>query len=411
MAKKQSIKRRQSNTTTGVPQHVRKYIERLQKEFVLCLKASKIPALAALATDDHILESYFTRREFHEDLLGSSIEFLDRCFCMAASSVVTKDLMTSMFYDTQATYPGLWNQTNIQSLALTMINVREIEDDPENSPILDARRLPLTHHTVTKVELESNKDNQHAWMPFNAFTPDRLVRFCMIVQATCIGAIVNEIRSNIPAAKLSTHTESLAMRYGRELGSMLENAVSSLPTAEEITADDFVDAFENPFMSYLIALLSESGFSGLAIKNMVAGSKANVVYSLESANGSKKASTFVHPWVKMTYGLYHEIGDGHIYQARFTVSPADIIEVATPVLETDADGQPIISTTRKNAQNRVGKALIHFMDEITKYIIQVYLHDPHAAEQNPTAEMTAPAVESVSEETVTTPVDADLEGT
>lgn len=374
---------------------VRRFIERLYTEFKRELVSTNIPALKSIAQDKDLISHYFLNRDLYLKLLGNHIALLDRTMRSSFASILTKDMMSSLFESDNTTFPGLWDDFHVKSLIITMINVATLTDDPAAGTFLSIRR----HNSGFTTE-DVKEFSPASWMPFNDYQPNRLYQFLAVVHQTALSTIIGEIETNVPAATFSASGEPVTVRYGRQLGELLygplQDKASTDMTIEE-QADHFIKLIEKPLFTYMTVLLSESGFDMEAVSEALSNSKAVVTYSLEN-KGGKVASTFIHPWTKVRYTLIN--GERGLtsfceFSPMDATIAANTMEHPNKAVDEETGEEktlpPTLSTDERNACNRLGKSLQGFLDSLAAYMMNLAIVESNERLRDQIAAMNAAA--------------------
>lgn len=371
---------KKAGTDTAISVPIKKLNDRLSLEFKHELQETHIPALMTIAKDKELLEHYFRHRNLYTDMLGANIALLDRAMRSAFSAVAARDLREALFEKEDMTYPGIWTEFHLRSYAITLINVVTIEDKPEAGFFLSARR-PVNGMPT---EEETKTYGSASFMCYNAYDPTALYEFMMVIHHTMFGMVLREIELGVPAVLFSATGDPIAVRYGRQLGSLMNEPLkeeddSSMTMAER--AESFTKKLERPLIVQMSALLSEAGFAADAVNEMLSLSQASSTFTCTNKSG-KAAKEFVHPWVKVIYVLTASDGiSGQV--ARCTLCPADVYTAAKIFDRAETEENPETGEVRKvapeltaeerNACNRVGKALLAFLDELSVYLINTFI--------------------------------------
>lgn len=401
--KKKMTKKATTSKESTVAIPVRRLMERVATEFKHELVDTKIPAFKSIGADKDLVAHYFLHRELYADLLGANIALLDRVLRSSLATIIAKDLMATL-ENPDRTFPGLWDEFHVKSLAMTMVNVATIADDESGATFLSVRRHPNGMPTKE----EATQYQPASWMPYAGYTPDNLYRFLLVAHNTTISTIISEIEAAVPAATFSASGEPATIRYGRQFGELMHEALQDKAEAGmtiEEEADQFIKLTEKPLITYMTAIMSESGFNLDAIGDMLANSRAAATYTTKN-KGGKQASTFIHPWTKITYTLFSTERQTAISSAMASVelSPADICTAAKVLdrkstVKDEETGEekevaPTLTTDERNACNRLGKSILAFMDGLSTYMINLAIAKQNERVKDMIAAMNAAASET-----------------
>lgn len=391
---KKSTKPMVGDPSVGVP--VRRFTERLYTEFKRELVSTNIPALKSIAQDKNLIAHYFQNRDLYMSLLGSNIVMLDRVMRSAFATILAKDLMSSVFENEDRTFPGLWDEFHVKSLIITMINIATLADKPEAGYFLSARR----HADGMPTEEVAKTYAPASWMPFVEYHPNRLYQFLTVVHQSVLSTIIAEIETNVPAATFSASGEPVTVRYGRQFGELMyelrEDEAEADMTIEE-EADRFIKTMERPLMTYMTALLNESGFDVNRVGEVLSNSRAAATYNMEN-KGGKTASAFIHQWVRVQYTLFN---DEAALSAHCEFCPLDVSTAASamkhPNRAVDEEtGEekilpPTLTNDERNACNRLGKSIQAFLDSLSAYMINLAIVEQNKRTADLIAAMNAAA--------------------
>lgn len=381
---------------------VSNYTKRVQNEFIRRLKDTNIPAAQVLAKDAAVLQNYFLNRKLNQFLLGDTILITDRVLRTSIASLIAAEIDAAI-HGKEIVCPGQWSRYEIFGLIYAHINFATLTDAPEDGFFLSA------HRSLQITEDEAAKYDAGTFIPFADYNPNKLFQFCLIVQNLVMNIIVEEMYRVIPHSLMRTKEEDLQTRYAREFGNLLNRhfAKNPLVIPEDATTDAqataFIKAIERPLMSYISDLLTNSGLSVVAIKEMFTSSDALVLYNHDPKYPSDR---FMVPGTTINYCLRYNPKPEMNLRAVFEAEARDIMTISSWDPEVkDADGNPVTPT--KSVISNIGKALHSFFTSMVVYTMNVHIQntlDPNYVQPEPTTEEAEP---ETPEEAAPVQVDAD----
>ena len=356
--------------TTPVAKNYEKGISKLLINY---LKNSNIPVLVELSKDQEILPHYFLDQTFYARMLGDNIIHLNNAVKAAIVDTLMEGVAEAM-RNKKAVYPGIWPRGAIYAIVATRVNIRRPSDNPKAGWYLTVR--PYAGSNSEPVELtteEMSKLPAVECMAFGDYNSNRLFQFCMEAINQAITLIMNQIANGVPNAYIHTASESLAGRYAREFGTILNENLKKTKwreTEHRGTVTDlfssFVSIVESPLVGHMSALLSLSGLSTDVINRAFSNSNATAYYSV-SASDREDDTIYdlsdVIGSLSMTYALTNKDPQSPM-QIVFTAAAADLMHAAD-VINGDSP--------MPDALNRVGNALVRFYDYLVKYAMAIYV--------------------------------------
>lgn len=368
--------------TTPIAKNYEKGISKLLVNY---LKNSNIPVLVEISKDQDILPHYFLDQTFYARMLGDNIVHLNNAVKAAIVDTLMEGVSEAM-HNKKAAYPGIWPRGAIYAIVATRVNIRRPSDNPKAGWYLTVR--PYIGSSSEPVELttkEMSKLPAVECMTFGDYNSNRLFQFCMEAINQAITLIMNQIANGVPNAYVHSMTETLAGRYVREFGTILNENLKKTnwrETEHRGTITDlfssFVSIVESPLVGHMTALLSLSGLSSDVINRAFANSNATVYYSVSDSDREDNAVydlSDVIGGLNMIYALSNKDPQSPM-QITFTAAAADLMHAAD-VINGD--------TPMPDALNRVGNALVRFYDNLVKYSMAIYV--AHADEPSPAPEI------------------------
>ena len=361
-------------TENKVSTPVKKYVDRIRGIVKRKLKNSNIPIFMEMSNDKDVLAHYFMNRKDYLGLIGgSNMAMLDRVVRLSIAQCVVNDVSLAMESKSGVVYPGIWDEFSLMTLAMSVIGIGTIENNPEKGYFLVCGHQDDLRKEGGVTEEDAESYDIGTWVPFEDYNPNVITQYCLLIQSILIGMIRSEITSVIPAALSCSANESTYSRYARELKEILTPGITKWKErdkAETTTLDEeanaFIDAVETGLVGYLVVLLSESGLSKEAIELALRVSKAKVFYTSDAEDDSE-INSFVDRRMNFIYTLnytYHGVNGEEVFGTAITLKPYDIVAV----VDSKAD-------TAKNAKAHLGKAFRKFIDSSMLYVTNIYLRE------------------------------------
>lgn len=257
---------------------VTKFVNRVNKLFVMFLKKTNVPVFMAMAKNASA-ESFFLDYDTYKAVFGEiGIQLFEQCFLTALNTAIADDVTAAI--DKSAAFVGLWDSHTIYDIVTNATTIMVGDED--------GRRYFTAHqyHTISSEDLA--KLEVGTYMPFDEYNPNRFYQQVYHIIGLSVAIVKNIIKNRWPKLYYSDETSVVTGRFYATLGAYLRDAnVSKIDTSEEYaerTVRQFMDELDKPLMTMTAALLDDSGLSHATVLSFLSSIKLHLVYN-ESASG------------------------------------------------------------------------------------------------------------------------------
>lgn len=251
---------------------VNKLISRINRTFIEFLKKSNVPTFIAL-TKTISIESYFLDHDTYKQLFGDiTIQLFDQIATTAINSIIAEDVTSAI--NKAGYFVGLWDIHTIYDIVNAATTIMVGDEDG---------RLYFTaqqYHSITKEDLA--KLQVGTYMPFDEYNPNRLYEQIQHIIGLTAYTVNDIIKNRWPKAYFCTEKIPMFDRIYNDFGTFMKDDVMKDIMSDTIYTERLIrqltDSFDKPFMSYVSALLTESGLCEGIVLNMLSSVKLHVLY-------------------------------------------------------------------------------------------------------------------------------------
>lgn len=358
--KTNSAKKSKSVDLTANKEHtsslVTQQVRVINRSLVNQAKTCNIPFFRVMS-GSLSMESYFMNHTDYAALMGDNVGILDRMMKHAICDYLTVDIHENI--KDSSGFIGVWDVYTIYNIAAVVTTIMKSDSSDD---------LYLTSHQYEVISDEDlAKLPTGTYMKFTEYNPTRFMQILLQIRQVILDTMAGIMKDGLPNAFLSPNLQgtALMMKHAELFEETMRDAIHAAdeelkrlnpeytmdtPATEKMISR-IAEATEEPFITMIIALLTNSGLSENVINLALGTSRFHIVFDDPK---DKKIGD-----IKLTFMLRH--GEEKPISVASSYQVKDMFDL---VMHLDK--------VTKKVKKTIGTALRAAILNFTTFVVNVY---------------------------------------